>query len=55
MVMATGIVSVALRLIGQPDLSWALLWVAAVAFAVLVVAVFTWMTGSIAGRLRAGT
>jgi hypothetical protein len=38
MVMATGIVSVALRLIGQPDLSWALLWVAAVTFAVLVVA-----------------
>jgi tellurite resistance protein TehA-like permease len=38
MVMATGIVSVALRLAGQPDLSAALLWVAAAAFAVLVMA-----------------
>ena len=38
MVMATGIVSVALRLAGSPDLSLALLWVAGVAFALLVVA-----------------
>jgi tellurite resistance protein TehA-like permease len=38
MVMATGIVSVALRLAGQPDLSAALLWVAAAAFVVLLVA-----------------
>jgi tellurite resistance protein TehA-like permease len=38
MVMATGIVSVALRLAGSPDLSLALLWVADVAFAILVVA-----------------
>jgi len=38
MVMATGIVSVALRLAGSPDLSAVLLWVAAAAFAVLLVA-----------------
>jgi tellurite resistance protein TehA-like permease len=38
MVMATGIVSVALRLAGSLGLSAALLWVAAAAFAVLVVA-----------------
>lgn len=38
MVMATGIMSVALRLAGHPALSAALLWVAAAAFAVLVVA-----------------
>ncbi len=38
MVMATGIVSEALRLVGSPDLSAVLLWVAAAAFAVLVVA-----------------
>src|SRR5260370_36733151 len=38
MVMATGIVSVAPRLAGSPDLSLTLLWVGIVAFAVLVVA-----------------
>jgi hypothetical protein len=38
MVMATGIVSVALRQVGAQGLSAALLWVAVVAFAVLVVA-----------------
>jgi tellurite resistance protein TehA-like permease len=38
MVMATGIVSVALRLAGSPGPSVALLWVAVAAFAVLVVA-----------------
>ncbi|HEV2260469.1 MAG TPA: hypothetical protein VGS06_45775 [Streptosporangiaceae bacterium] len=38
MVMATGIVSVALRLAGSPGLSAVLLWVGLVAFAVLVVA-----------------
>jgi tellurite resistance protein TehA-like permease len=36
MVMATGIVSEALRLAGSPDLSAVLLWVAGAAFAVLV-------------------
>jgi tellurite resistance protein TehA-like permease len=38
MVMATGIVSVGLGLAGSPDLSAGLLWVAVVAFAVLVAA-----------------
>jgi tellurite resistance protein TehA-like permease len=38
MVMATGIVSVALRMAGSPGLSAALLWVAAAAFAGLVAA-----------------
>jgi hypothetical protein len=51
MVMATGIVSVALRLIGHPDLSWALLWVAAVAFAVLVVA-SVWRVAAFGSQVR---
>jgi len=38
MVMATGIVSVALQMVGSSSLSAALLWVAAAAFVVLVVA-----------------
>src|SRR5579863_9609319 len=37
MVMATGIVSVALRLADSPDLSAVLLWVAVAAFGILVV------------------
>jgi tellurite resistance protein TehA-like permease len=51
MVMATGIVSVALRLIGHPDLSWALLWVAAVAFAALVVA-SVWRVAAFGSQVR---
>jgi tellurite resistance protein TehA-like permease len=51
MVMATGIVSVALRLTGHPDLSVALLWVAAVAFAVLVVA-SVWRIAAFASQVR---
>jgi hypothetical protein len=44
-------VSVALRLIGQPDLSWALLWVAAVTFAVLVVA-SVWRVAAFGSQVR---
>jgi tellurite resistance protein TehA-like permease len=49
LVMATGIVSVALRLIGHP--SWALPWVAAVAFAVLVVA-SVWRVTAFGSQVR---
>jgi tellurite resistance protein TehA-like permease len=51
MVMATGIVSVALRLVGSPDLSVVLLWVAAAAFAVLVVA-SAWRVAALSREVR---
>ncbi len=51
MVMATGIVSVALRLAGNPDLSAALLWVSIAAFAVLVVA-SAWRIAAFGSQVR---
>jgi tellurite resistance protein TehA-like permease len=51
MVMATGIVSVALRLAGRPGLSAALLWTGVAAFAVLVVA-SAWRIGAFGRQVR---
>jgi tellurite resistance protein TehA-like permease len=51
MVMATGIVSVALRQAGSPPLSAALLWVASAAFVVLVAA-FLWRAAQFPGDVR---
>src|SRR5258707_13388256 len=52
MVMATGIVSVAPRLAGSPDLSLTLLRVGIVAFAVLVVA-SAWRVAAVGRDVRA--
>lgn len=52
MVMATGIVSVALGLAGSPDLSAALLWVAVAAFAVLIAA-SAWRVAAFSQDVRA--
>ena len=51
MVMASGIVSVALRLAGSPGGSAVLLWIASAAFAVLIV-VSAWRTAAFPGELR---